>query len=84
MDSHEFTGELSYYLDQHLPKFFESMLQEGLLDDSIVLLMSDHGNNANLFFKGTSSGKIELANPFFMMLLSENNSVKYGSMLTKN
>lgn len=84
MDSHEFTGELSYYLDQHLPSFFESMLQEGLLDDSIVLLISDHGNNANLFFKGTASGKIELANPFFMMLLSSNNAEKYGRTLAKN
>jgi hypothetical protein len=46
--------------------------------------MSDHGNNANLFFKGTASGKIELANPFFMMLLSENNSEKYGNHLLKN
>lgn len=84
MDSHEFTGELSFYLDAHIPNFFEAMIKEGLLDDAIVLVMSDHGNNANLFFKGTTSGKIELANPFLMMLLSQNNSKKYGNTLRKN
>jgi hypothetical protein len=60
------------------------MIKEGLLDDSIVFVMSNHGNNANLFFKGTASGKNELVNPFMMMLLSENNEKLYGDILRKN
>jgi arylsulfatase A-like enzyme len=84
MDAHEFTGELVTYLDDHLPTFFDKMISEGLLDDSIVFILSDHGNNSNLFFKGTQSGKNELANPFMMMLLSENNALKYGEKLVKN
>lgn len=60
------------------------MISEGLLEDSIVFLMSDHGNNANLFFKGTESGKNELANPFMTMLLSENNAKLYGEKLSRN
>lgn len=60
------------------------MISEGLLDDSIVFVMSNHGNNANLFFKGTASGKNELANPFMMMLMSENNEKLYGEKLRLN
>lgn len=84
MDAHEFTGELAQYLDNHIPQFFDKMINEGLLDDSIVFVMSNHGNNANLFFKGTASGKNELVNPFMMMLLSKNNEKLYGDILRKN
>ena len=84
MDGHEFTGELLVYLDNLLPEFFETMRKEGLLDDSIVFVLSDHGNNSNLFFKGTTAGKNELANTFFMSLMSKNNADLYGKNMEKN
>lgn len=84
MDGHEFTGELLVYLDSLIPQFFESMRKEGLLEDSIVFIMSDHGNNANLLFKGTTSGKNELANPFLYTLMSSNNDKLYGEMAKLN
>lgn len=84
MDGHEFTGELPIYLDEHLPEFLEKMKNGGLLDDSLVFLMSDHGNNANLFFKGTTSGRNELANPFFALLMSKNNVERFGEVVNIN
>lgn len=84
MDGHEFTGELPIYLDEHLPAFFEKMQGEGLLEDSLVFILSDHGNNANLFFKGTTSGKNELANPFFALMMSDNNQKRFGKMAEMN
>jgi hypothetical protein len=84
MDGHEFTGELPVYLDDLLPQFFEDMVKDGLLEDSIVLVLSDHGNNANLFFKGTASGKNELANPFMSVFMSQNNVARFGKHAENN
>lgn len=84
LDGHEFTGELPVYLDKHIPDFFEKMKKEGLLEDSITFLLSDHGNNANLLFKNTKSGLNELSNPFLMMMLSKNNADVYGKTLKNN
>lgn len=83
-DGHEFTGELPYYLDDHLVDFFKAMVKEGLLDDSIVFLLSDNGNSGNFLFSGTDSGKNEAVNPFMSILLSKNNAEKYGDILKKN
>lgn len=84
MDGHEFTGELPVYLDQYLPNFLEKMKNEGLLENSLVFIMSDHGNNANLFFKGTTSGRNELANPFFALLMSQNNVERFDKSAKVN
>ena len=84
MDGHEFTGEVVEYLDHHLVEFFKAMMEEGLLDDSIIFILSDHGNNSNLFFKGTASGMNELVSPFLAMMMSANNAKKYGEIVRKN
>lgn len=83
-DGHEFTGELPYYLDDHLVTFFKTMTDEGLLDDSIVFLLSDNGNSGNFLFSGTESGKNEAVNPFMAIFMSPNNAEKYGETLSRN
>lgn len=84
MDGHEFTGELPVYLDDHLEKYFKKMLQENLLNNSIVFLLSDSGNRENFLFSHTSSGRNELMNPFLTILLSSNLPETYHSSLSSN
>jgi Protein of unknown function (DUF229) len=83
-DGHEFTGELPYYLDKHLEIFFKTMTNEGLLNDSIVYLLSDNGNSGNFLFSGSESGKNEAVNPFMAIFMSDNNAAKYGDALQLN
>lgn len=83
-DGHEITGELPYYLDEHLVSYFKTMKSEGLLNDSIVFLLSDNGNGGNFLFSGTDSGKNEAANPFLAVMMSKNNVDLFGHNLSEN
>jgi len=40
---HEGTGEVIRYLDEPLAEFLEDMSMSGYLEDTAVIMMSDHG-----------------------------------------
>ena len=42
-NGHEITGEVIAYLDDPLSDFLANIEQEGLIDDTVVVLFSDHG-----------------------------------------
>jgi len=84
MDGHEFTGELPQYLDDHLESYLRTLTSEGLLEDSIVFLLSDNGNTNNFLFSSTESGKNEAVNPFLSVFLSANNVERFGRHISAN
>jgi len=45
LDAHEGTGEVVGYLDDKLEKFFKTMEANNDLNDTVILLMADHGQN---------------------------------------
>ena len=44
-DAHEFSGQVEKYLDDNLYNFLNDLYNEKLLDDTVILIASDHGNS---------------------------------------
>jgi phosphoglycerol transferase MdoB-like AlkP superfamily enzyme len=84
MDSHEFSGEIVSYLDDNLEAYLRWMKQEGFLNNTVIMLYSDHGNHINFVLKESIYGYTELSNPFLFMSLPENVAGKFGDNLVRN
>ena len=44
-DAHEFSGQVSKYLDEPLYNFLNELYEKKLLDDTAIFIVSDHGNS---------------------------------------
>ncbi|KAJ2816280.1 hypothetical protein IWW50_006556, partial [Coemansia erecta] len=62
---HEGTGEVLRTLDDALATFLEDIRDSGELDNTVLIVGSDHGLHMGLNFAYTQNGRIEHQNPFF-------------------
>jgi hypothetical protein len=84
MDSHEGTGNVVKYLDSKLEHFLVDLEQKKLLDDTIIVLMSDHGSNMPGFLSFSEDSHIEKFLPTFFLILPKEISEKYHKNLKHN
>ena len=49
-DAHEFSGQVSKYLDEPLYNFLNGLYEKKLLDDTAIFIVSDHGNSYFPYF----------------------------------
>ena len=82
----EFSGTNHKYLDQTLSVFLEELDKKGVLTNTLVNLYSDHGDNINFLLWGTQSGRTQLMNPMFFMVVPEGlaNSGEVSDTIKKN
>ena len=86
---HEKTGAVIKYLDEPLFNMLQGFYKKGLLKDTAVFIVSDHGNQNDGVYNIMNSGEWELEKryPFFVLLLWNNNEFKkseYDTNLLKN
>ena len=86
-ESHELTQELIKYADDKILKFFENFFEKGYFDDTLLLIISDHGNNFasyySLFETFAEDRGIEGVLPVFKMVIP-NKEIIYDSGLFNN
>jgi hypothetical protein len=71
IEGHEGTGEVLSTLDDDLSSFLLSLANDGVLEDTAVLLLADHGLHMGFNYVYTTNGLIEHANPALFMLLPD-------------
>ena len=86
---HEKTGAVIKYLDEPLYNMLNGLYKKGLLKDTAVFIVSDHGNQNNGIYDIIKSAEWELEKryPFFILILCNNNlfkKSKYVENLLKN
>ena len=86
---HEKTGAMIKYLDDPLYNMLSGLYKKGLLKDTAVFIVSDHGNQNNGVFDIINSAEWELEKryPFFALILNNNDLFKksgYEQNLLKN
>ena len=65
--SHDYLERL-FWIDEDLKNFFEQLVEQHLLDNTIVILCGDHGHRQHSL-RLTRIGSFEVKLPFFSMLL---------------
>ena len=60
------------------------MDEDGMLENTIIYLYSDHANHIDFLMLTTRSGFAEKMNPAFMMILPERIAEKYHNNLKAN
>ena len=84
-ESHELSMELVKHADNDIYNFFKNFIDKGYLNDTLLLLVSDHGNNFDSFyslFEGEDK-YIEGMLPIFMILIP-NKKIIYESGMYNN
>ena len=84
-ESHELTLELIKYSDDDIYNFFNNFINKGYFNDTLLLLVSDHGNNFGSYynlFEGEDKN-IEGMLPLFMILIP-NKKIIYKSGMYNN
>lgn len=82
---HEITGAMNRFVDDELSRVLEEMEKRGYLENTILMIYSDHGNHINLALRYTQSGDVEMRNPFFFTVLGDPElKQKYGKSLEEN
>ena len=84
IDPHEFTGELSSFIDPLIANFLDKMDKEGHLDNTVLQFYADHGDHTDFILEKTESARNEKFNPFLYMLIPESQKEKIGANLEKN
>ena len=86
-ESHELTQELIKYADDKILHFFEHFYEKGFFDDTLLIVISDHGNNFgsyySLFDKISDERGIEGLLPVFKVIIP-NKKIIYDSGLYNN
>lgn len=59
MEGHEGTGEVIRLLDNDLAGFLENYLIKGKLDNTVVILTSDHGSHMGPYYMSGDMGQFE-------------------------
>ena len=71
ISAHEFTGENNWYVDEELEKFLRKFEKAGHLNNTLLMVYSDHGDHINYFMWSTISGYAEMVNPFMFIVVPE-------------
>ncbi|KAJ2304581.1 hypothetical protein IWW54_005356, partial [Coemansia sp. RSA 2705] len=71
LEGHEGTGEVLRTLDDALAAFLDDIWQSGELNNTVLMVGSDHGLHMGLNFAYLQNGRIEHQNPFFAMSVPE-------------
>jgi hypothetical protein len=85
-DAHEGTGEVARYLDDELIVFLENFEKRGWLEDTTILIASDHGNNMIGFYNifNCEDFVLEKTLGAFFMLTPSNNTQFNNTNLLNN
>ena len=84
-EAHELSLELIKYADDNIYNFLKKFIEKGYFDDTLLILVSDHGNNFNSYyslFEGEDHS-IEGMLPVFLALIP-NKKIIYDSGLYEN
>jgi membrane-anchored protein YejM (alkaline phosphatase superfamily) len=73
--SHDYLERL-FWIDHDLRSFFENLIDEHLLDNTILIFCGDHGHRQHRI-RLTRVGSFEVKLPFFSMLVPENFAREY-------
>lgn len=86
IDSHEITGEVIKYSDDHIYMFLNNLEKDGLLENTIIMLYSDHGlHMLNLWqILRFQQFYIERHLPTFYLILPGNLAQEYGKIVKAN
>jgi hypothetical protein len=76
IDAHEGTLNVVKYLDDKIEKFLTDMESQGILDDTTILFMADHGNNMPGFISMMNSEDYNIEKYLPMMYMVVPNSIK--------
>lgn len=68
LEGHEGTGEVIRTVDTSMADFLQSLTPQ-LLNNTVVMMLSDHGLHMGLNFVYSINGRIEHMNPFLAMLV---------------
>lgn len=58
-EGHEGTGEVILTLDNDLKLFIQDLKESGELENTIILLTSDHGSHMGPYYMATEMGSFE-------------------------
>ena len=81
-EAHELTLELIKYADDNIFNFFTNFINKGYLNDTLLLIVSDHGNNFGSFYNllEGEDKKIEGMLPLFMILIPNKKEIYQSGM----
>ncbi|KAG0222572.1 hypothetical protein BGX31_009011 [Mortierella sp. GBA43] len=80
IEGHEGTGEVLLTLDDDMAKFMKGMEEDGTLENTIIIMMADHGLHMGINFMFTPNGRIEHMNPYLSVILPPLVTKKYPSL----
>jgi hypothetical protein len=86
IDAHEGSLNVVRYLDDKLEKYLTDMENKGMLDDTVILFMADHGNNMPGFVSmmNTQDYNIEKYLPMMFMVVPNSLKKEYKDALAYN
>ncbi|GBG89577.1 hypothetical protein CBR_g49366 [Chara braunii] len=67
IEGHEGSGEVLSTMDAELADFLKKASDSGLFEDTVLLLLSDHGNHMSLSYVYTENGRQEHESPFLFV-----------------
>ena len=78
-NGHEFTGQVSKYLDEPLYLFLNNIFQKDLLKNTALIFSADHGLNILVLYKFLQSldQEIEVNNPLLIIILADKKNMNY-------
>ena len=86
-EGHELTQELIKYADDNIYNFFDNFYNKGYFDDTLLIIISDHGNNFHSYYSLLETinedRKIEGYLPVFKIVIP-NKKIIYESGLYNN
>ena len=63
-EAHEGAHAVIHLVDEDLQRFLQRLKEVGAFNDTVVVLLSDHGNHMGPYFELTKAGKLERTMPF--------------------
>lgn len=86
LDAHEGTGEVVKYMDGYLHDFLSGLERDSLLEDTAVMLFSDHGLHMQgiFYLMGLDVVLIEIALPTLFLAFPKDVADKYRNDLKAN
>lgn len=76
-EGHEGTGEVLKTLDSSMSNFFSALDKSGELENTVVVLTSDHGSHMGPYFMSSEMGKFEQKLPLLIMMMPKKLLKKY-------
>jgi len=86
LDAHEGTGEVVKYMDDKLVNFLSNLEKDGMLEDTSIVLYSDHGLHMHglFYFLQYEVVNIEIALPTLFLTMPKKISAEYKDNIKSN